>query len=407
MLRSKHARLVALLLSGSTLAASLPTFAQGPKPPAAAKAKPVKKKSLKESLKGEALDAFNRGVELYKNQNFEGAKAEFEQAYSLSKDPRLLFNMAIAERDSKRYSRAVARLEQLLKEGDELSDKDKQDAKDLLDGLKQYTAPITVTVNEPGATILVDDIEVGKSPLDKPITVDVGERNFVVRKAGFLDLSKRLTVSGGKADKLDLTLEASLKKGTLSVKATLSVKLPAPAATAATIFVDGVKQGEASWQGEVSADKHTVEIRAEGYVTESRTETVAFKGTTAIEVALRPDQGTVRVETDKPDNVINIDDHEAGKGTWEGKLSSGTHTLKVTRSGAEPHTSQIFVQTDQVSKVQVTLRSKGGVPWYAWVIGGGVLIGGGVATYFLTRPGTKDPQPGTIDPKIVPVFYRF
>lgn len=399
MLRSKHARLVALLLSGSTLAASLPTFAQGPKPPAAAKAKPVKKKSLKESLKGEALDAFNRGVELYKNQNFEGAKAEFEQAYSLSKDPRLLFNMAIAERDSKRYSRAVARLEQLLKEGDELSDKDKQDARDLLDGLKQYTAPITVTVNEPGATILVDDIEVGKSPLDKPLVVDVGERNFVVRKAGFLDLSKRLTVSGGKADKLDLTLEASLKKGTLSVKAT--------GAPSATVVVDGVEQGVAPWTGEVSADKHTVEIRAKGFVTESRTETVAFKGTTAIEVALRPDQGKVRVETDKPDNLINIDNQEVGKGTWEGTLPSGTHALKVTRSGAEPHTSQIFVQTDQISKVQVTLRSKGGVPWYAWVIGGGVLIGGGVATYFLTRPGTKDPQPGTIDPKIVPVFYRF
>jgi hypothetical protein len=396
VLRFNHARLVALLLSSAMLAPSLPAMAQGAKPAVKAAAK---KKSLKESLKGEALDAFNRGVELYKNQNFEGAKAEFEQAYNLSKDARLLFNMAIAERDAKRYSRAVARLEQLLKEGDELSDKDKQDARDLLEGLKQYTAPITVTINEPGATVLVDDIEVGKSPLDRPLIVDVGERNIVARKVGFLDASKRLTVSGGKADKVDLSLEASQKKGTLSVKAT--------GAPSAVVVVDGVEQGVAPWQGEVSAEKHTIEIRAKGFVTESRTETIPHKGTIVIEVALRPDQGKIRVKTDKPENVIHIDEQEVGKGTWEGVLPSGPHMLKVTRSGAEPYNNQIFVQTDQVGDVQVTLRSKGGVPWYAWVIGGGVLIGGGVATYFLAKPGTKDPQSGTIQPGIVAVNHGF
>ncbi|MDW8250569.1 MAG: PEGA domain-containing protein [Myxococcales bacterium] len=396
MLRSNRARLLALFLSCSLLSSSLSVMAQGVKP--ATKA-PAKKKSLKESLKGEALEAFNRGVELYKNQNFEGAKAEFEQAYNLSKDVRLLFNVAIAERDAKRYSRAVARLEQLLQEGDELSDKDKQDARDLLEGLKQYTAPITVSVNEPDATVFVDDIEVGKSPLNKPLTVDVGERNIVARKVGFLDASKRITVSGGKADKVELNLEAAQKKGMLSVRAT--------GAPSAVVFVDGVEQGLAPWQGEVSADKHTVEIRAKGYVTESRTEIVPHKGTIVIEVALRPDQGKVRVKTDKPENVIFLDEQEVGKGIWEGVLPSGPHMLKVTRSGAEPYNSQIFVQTDQVGEVQVTLRSKGGVPWYAWVIGGGVLLGGGIATYFLVKPGTKDPQAGTIQPGIIAVNHGF
>jgi hypothetical protein len=230
--------------------------------------------------------------------------------------------------------------------------------------------------------------------------MDVGERTITVKKVGFLDASKRITVSGGKADKVDITLDASQKKGTLSVKA-----IGAPSAL---IFVDGVEQGVSPWQGEVTADKHTIEIRARGFVTETRTETVAHKGTTVIEVALRPDQGKVRVETDRPENLINIDNQDVGKGTWEGTLPSGSHTLRVTRSGAEPHSSQLIVQTDQLSKVQVTLRSKAGlVPWYGWVIGGGLLIGGGIATYLLTRPGVKDPQPGTIDPGTVPVWARF
>lgn len=400
MLRSAHHRPVVLLLTSCLLASPASALAQGASPAASAKAKPAKKKSLRESLKGDALTSFNRGVELYNNRNYEGAKAEFEQAYNLSKDARLLFNMAIAERDAKHYSRAISRLEQLLKEGDDLSDQDKLDARELLDGLKQFTAPISISVNESEATVLVDGVEVGKTPLAQSVLMDVGERTITVKKVGFLDASKRITVSGGKADKVDITLDASQKKGTLSVKA-----IGAPSAL---IFVDGVEQGVSPWQGEVTADKHTIEIRARGFVTETRTETVAHKGTTVIEVALRPDQGKVRVETDRPENLINIDNQDVGKGTWEGTLPSGSHTLRVTRSGAEPHSSQLIVQTDQLSKVQVTLRSKAGlVPWYGWVIGGGLLIGGGIATYLLTRPGVKDPQPGTIDPGTVPVWARF
>lgn len=391
-----YTRFVTLLLTGSFLIAPVSSLAQGAK---TAVAKPAKKKSLKESLTGEALDAFNRGVELYKNQNFEGAKAEFEQAFKLSNDLRLLFNVAIAERDSKHYSRAVARLEQLLKEGSELSEKEQQDARDLLEGLKQFTAPITISSNEADTVILVDNVEVGKTPLAHPIIVDVGERNIIARKQGFLDANKRITVSGGREEKIDFSLEVVVKKGILSVKA--------GGAPVATVFVDGVEQGPTPWQGEVLAEKHTIELRAKGYVPEIRTEVVAFKGTTAIEVAMRLDQGKVHIETDNPDNTINVNGNDVGKGTWDGILPSGAHSLRVTRSGAEPHERQLLVQTDQLSKVQVTLRSKGGVPWYAWVIGGGVLIGGGIGTYFLVKPGTKSPPSGSIPPGTVPVWYRF
>lgn len=401
-MRPRSVRVTAFVLSCALLSGSLPALAQPAKAPAkAAPGKAAKKKTLKESLSGEALEAFNRGVELYSNaKNYEGAVSEFQRAYTLSKDPRLLFNMAIAERDAKRYARAVTDLELELKEGnDSLSDAEKETARGLLEELKKFTAPITVTSNENDATVLVDNIEVGKTPLAQPIIADVGDRNIVVRKAGFLEASKRVAVSGGKAEKLEFTLEATQKKGKLVVKA-----LGAPEAT---VYVDNVKQGPSPWEGEVTADKHTIEIRAKGFVTETRTETVSPAQPTIIEATLRVDQGRVRVESDKPENVIAIDGKEIGRGTWEGVLSTGNHRLDVTRSGTSPHTSTVTVQTDQLSTVRVTLTGKGGVPWYAWVIGGGVLIGGGIATYFLAKPGTKDPQPGTIQPGTVAVRYRF
>lgn len=396
--RSVHAIawLTAWALFSGTVA-PIAAHAQG-RPAAAAKAK---KKPLRDSLTGEAKKAFDRGVELYKAGNFEGALAEFERAYADSKDARLLFNMAVSERDRKRYSRAVGYLEQELKEGAEtLSDAEKKTAQEVLEGLKQYTATLTITVNEPGATVLVDGVEVGKSPLAQPLTVDVGERVIVVKKQTFLEATKRINVSGGTTPKAEFTLEASEKKGKLVVKAT--------GAPVAMVFVDGIEQGPAPWEGDVVADKqHTVEIRAKGFVTETRSEIVAISKPSIIEVTLRPEQGRVRIETDKPENVISIDGKEVGRGTWEGVVSSGGHQLTVTRNGAEPYSSDLAVQTDQQRVVKVNLRAKGGTAWYWWVAGGAVLVGGGIATYFLAKPKTEDPQPGTINPGTVPVRFRF
>ena len=96
-MRPRSVRVTALILSCALLSSSVPALAQGAK---AARTKAVKKKSLSETLTGDALAAFKRGVDLFQNaRNYEGAVAEFKQAYSLSKDPRLLFNMAIAERE--------------------------------------------------------------------------------------------------------------------------------------------------------------------------------------------------------------------------------------------------------------------------------------------------------------------
>jgi hypothetical protein len=375
-----------------------PTLAFAQKPAAGKKA--PKRKTLKESLSGDALQAFERGVTLFEARNAEGAVTEFERAYNLSKDPRLLFNMAIAERDLKRYSRAVARLNQELKEGAEtLSDDEKRTAQEVLDGLKQFTAPLTVTANESGATIIVDGQEMGLTPLAQPLTVDVGARQVTVKKPGFLDAVNSVNVSGGVAASIDVKLEPSEKKGKLAVRA--------KGAPDAMIFVDGVEAGPAPWEGEAREGKHTVEIRARGFVTETRSENVEYRGTTVIEVTLRAEQGKVRIETDKPDNAILIDGAKVGAGTWEGVLPSGGHSLLVQRDGAEPFQSDLAVQTDQSRTVKVTLKTKGGMPWWGWAGIGVVVVGAGVGVYFLTRPKTEDPTPGTINPGSVPVGLKF
>ncbi len=364
--------------------------------------KAAKKKPLRDTLTGDAKTAFERAVNLMQASppNPDGALTEFQKAYELSKDPRLLFNMAIAERDMKRYSRAVELLGRELKEGSEsLSDEEKKTAAEVLEGLKQYTAPLTITTNEPGATVLVDGREVGKSPLAEPVTVDVGERTITVRKQDFLDATSKVSISGGTAAKVDLKVEPAVKMGKLIVRGT--------GAPAIVVYVDGIEAGPAPWEGAAKEGKHSVELRAKGFVTETRTEMVEYKGTTIIQAAMRPDQGKVRVETDKETSEIFVDGVLMGKGTWEGTLPTGGHTLLVSRKGYEPFQNELTVQTDDARTVKVTLRSKPGTPWWVWAGAGVVLVGGGAATYFLTRPKSKEAPAGTIPPYRETVGFRF
>ncbi len=388
------AGVTALSLLGAVVSPAV-AQAQGGRPAPA-----VKRKTLKESLTGEAREAFDRGVTLYTNKNFEGALSEFDRAYGLSKDPRLLFNMAIAERDLQRYARALGHLSQELTEGDAtLSPDEKRTAEGVREGLKKFTAPLTVTSSEAGATVSVDGREAGKTPLKEPLVVDVGERSITVSKAGFADNTQRINISGGTAASLSFPLEVSEKRGKLVVRA--------QGAPVATVFVDGLERGPTPFEGEVTAGKHTIEIRAKGFVIESRTETIEFKSTQVMDVTLRPEQGKVRVETDKSDNAISIDGQPTGTGVWEGFLPPGGHQLVVTHDGMETYSGDLAVQTDQQRTVKITLKSKAGLAWYWYVVGGAVLVGGGIATYALTRPKTTPPEPGTIAPGSVPVFFRW
>ena len=361
------------------------------------------KKPLRDTLTGEAKAAFLRGVTLFNAKNPSGALAEFDSAYQLSHEPRLLFNMALAQRDLLHYAAALTLLRRELAEGEgNLADDDRKTAQQVIDGLKQYVAALTVTSGEADAEIFVDEIDTGKkTPLTEALTVDVGERAITLRKPGYLDGTRKVTIAGSAPASVEVPLEVIERRGKLVVRA-----LGAPAAT---VYVDGKEGGPAPWEGEIKAgEKHNVEIRARGFVTESRSQEVDFRGTSVLEVTLRPEQGKVRIETDKPETDISIDGQHVASGLWEGVLPSGGHQVVASREGMQTSTTEVVVQTDQSRTLKLSLQPKAThIPWYAWVIGGAVLVGGGVAIYFGSQKKPEPPKPGSIDPGTVPVGLRF
>lgn len=309
--------------------------------PAAEDAKPAVT-PLAEALTGEAKEAYESGKLLYADGDYAGAKLKFERAHELAKDPRLLWNMAAAEKQQRRYDRVLALVERYLAEGGEkLSDADRQEAKSLVDMVRALVSEVTVAVSEPGAEVSVDGEKIGESPLAAPLTLTQGERTFKVTKAGFRPFSKTQNLQGGTKITLDVALQPELHEGRLRV--------------------------------------------------------VAGVGDT-----------------------IRIDGKLVGKGQWEGKLASGTHTLSVSGKGKRDHQTEIVIEDDQLRSERVTLEAvaKAGPPekdrddssgTWLFVSGGAALaVGIGIAAYFLLRPEGEtrsERASGTIPPNYVPLRF--
>ena len=210
---------------------------------------------LSEALTGEAKEAYDSAKLLYADGDFAGAKLKFERAHELSKDVRLLWNMAAAEKQQRRYDRVLGLVERYLAEGgDKLTDADRQEATSLVDMVRALVAEVTVAVNEPGAEVSIDGDRIGESPLSTPVVIAQGERTLRVTKAGFRPFAKTQNFQGGTKLTIDVALLPELREGRLRVVAGLGE----------TIRVDGKVVGRGQWEGRLGSGAHTLTVSGKG-----------------------------------------------------------------------------------------------------------------------------------------------
>jgi hypothetical protein len=154
----------------------------------------------------EARERFDHGLELYRDGDYDIALIEFDRAYELVPDYRVLYNIAQVSVMLGNYTRARLALEQYLREGDTAISPDRRASveKDLT-MLSGRTATLLVTSNVQGAEVLVGEEIIGKTPMSSPALLDAGTHTVTVRLSGYLPASKRLTLAG--RDAAELTLE--------------------------------------------------------------------------------------------------------------------------------------------------------------------------------------------------------
>lgn len=199
-------RLLPLLAISSTansaLAAdSAPSNSVMPPPPVTST--PVSPQNVEQ-----ARERFQRGVELYKDGNFEAALAEFTRAYELAPSYRILYNLAQTQMERHDSVEALRLLREYLAQGgSEISAERRAEVERDQQALQKRVAELRVTLDVAGAELMVDGVVAGVTPLKAPLWINSGVRQISARKAGYRTAVKSLSVPGGEPISLTLQLE--------------------------------------------------------------------------------------------------------------------------------------------------------------------------------------------------------
>ncbi|WP_437818678.1 PEGA domain-containing protein [Sorangium sp. So ce1078] len=242
---------------------------------------------LSETLTGEAKAEYEAARILFNDGDYRNAIIKFERAYELSRDPRLLWNIALCQKNLKRYARLLGTVEKLLQDaGPQLTEQDRKDAAALIEATKAYVSRLDLQASEAGAAVFVDGEEVGQTPLREPVLLDVGTRKLRVTKKGFKDFEVSQQVAGGDVVKVAATLEKELHQGRLVIAAPPN----------AVISIDGRVVGRGSYDGPVPSGGHALRVTATDMVSHQSEVMIYDNQTRRVQVSLVPKPKESNVE---------------------------------------------------------------------------------------------------------------
>ena len=172
MTRLQTRALPALAL-GLALAAYAPTASAAPNDPPA----------QDDAATRDAKARFEEGLKRYEQQDYEGARVAFQQAYSVLHAVDILYNLALSELRSNRPVEALTHLQEYLKDKRPTEEERAKATKYLAEA---HAKTGHVFVDAPaGAAVLMDDVSLDKkAPVKDPVTVSAGKHVCSIRLDG-------------------------------------------------------------------------------------------------------------------------------------------------------------------------------------------------------------------------------
>ena len=248
------ALVLALSLGWRQHAAAQPAPAPPPAPPPSAPAAaPVK--PLADTLTGMSKAEYEAGRILYADKDYANAILKFQRAHELSSDPRLLWNVAVCQKNLRRYSKMLATIRRYRKEaGAVLTEEEQTQATEIIKTVEAFVSALKLRANEDGAEVLIDEEKVAVTPVTEPLFIDVGTRKIRLKKPGFKDALITREITGGGEVTLDVQIEKEIHRGRLVVKAGAND----------IIFVDGKVIGKSTWEGSLPSGGHTLRVTSQG-----------------------------------------------------------------------------------------------------------------------------------------------
>lgn len=203
----------------------------------------------------EGVRHFRTGVRLFKDGNFSGALAEFEEAHRLRPTASALQNIALCQKALFRYSEAIATLSRMQAQyGASLSSDDAKAAADTIAELRGLVTQVTIAVDPADAIVTVDGRPIAGGT-ERRVELDVGEHRLTAEAARYRRADRMITVAG-RDKRFEVKLEADLGE----------IVVVSDDADAAIVVDGSATLGYGTWTGKVTAgEHHTITVYKPGY----------------------------------------------------------------------------------------------------------------------------------------------
>jgi tetratricopeptide (TPR) repeat protein len=156
----------------------------------------------------EARRRFARGIELAEDGNFDAALVEMRRAYELAPSYRLLYNIGRVHQQLKDYARALDAYEEYLaKGGSEIPADRAADTNQRIGRLTERVGFLQIHSTEPDTEVSIDDRVIGKTPLEKPIRVNTGQRRVSALVPGRPRETRVVELAAGETKPVEFNLK--------------------------------------------------------------------------------------------------------------------------------------------------------------------------------------------------------
>jgi hypothetical protein len=211
---------------------------------------------LSEELQGPARAAFEQGRTLFEHGDHLTAHAKFREAFELSRDVRLVWNMAACSSKQRRYARAIAEAERYLAEGQGLLTGEQQErARAFVGEMRAFVAEASFVVTPAGASLAIDGEPVPEAQGRFTRLLEFGAHELAAELAEHEPHRERVTIEGPSAVSRTIALAPIAKLARLVVDAP----------EGARVLVDDRPASLGRFEGALPAGAHRVRVEAEGH----------------------------------------------------------------------------------------------------------------------------------------------
>jgi hypothetical protein len=356
---------------------------------AAAPVAPAAAPAPTSQAKAEARERFDRGVRLFEQGDNASALAEFKRANELVPNPLVLYNMGLVYAAMGRPVESVDALTAFLAQAPNAKREQRRHAEEVQKQQSERIARLAVKT-ETLATVEIDGVEVGHTPLAEPIRLPSGTHVVTVQAPGFLPTRKEVTLAGQVSETLSITL--------LPAESRMAQLVITSVPGGAEVLVNGARMGTTPLPASVAVPPGLarVEVRRSGYLPAERTITLGegARGELAFSLVEDPrapatSLGLLRLSLREPDSEIFVDGVARKQATL--RLPEGPHDLRVTHNGFETYQRTVNVTAGGETPLSLALsptaetreqyesgvRTRRVVGWTLLGAGAAIAIAGG------------------------------